>query len=443
MKLSNYNHFYNMEDDILAYNARTNAMAVLENEDFNKLNGILKGNVCDASKLIDELTYGGFLIEDYVDELDLIRHDMYANRFSTSQLNLTIAPTSDCNFRCPYCYEKDVLHTQRMSDEVANRIVEFVKTKSTSIDQFNVTWYGGEPLLEFERIIDLSNKFMDICEKNSVKYSAGIVTNGYLLTENRLKKLIECKVSSVQITLDGVKESHDQRRYLINHGGTFDRIIANLVSLEKIAKELTNFPKISVRMNIDRNNKKEAFELLEFIANSSLGTYIVPYVANIYLPSDVNHEVTLTESEYIQLKQDFTQKSKSLGFKVDYLAFYPRRITSTCCCDRFDSAVIDAKGNMFKCWEEIGEEEACVGQIGSEETYNLPQLYYNYLLYDPTTIEGCRECKILPVCMGGGCPLRRVRDKRKNCKFQIDEFNINMQKSALSFGKKISEEVYI
>lgn len=441
MKQSNYNYFYYIDDGILAYNARTNAMAVLEMDDFEHLKQILQGNLSSKQELVDELRYGGFIIEDNINEIEIIRHDMYASRFTTSQLTLTIAPTSDCNFRCPYCYEKDVLHLQSMTNEVADKIVDFVKVKSLGIEHFNVTWYGGEPLLEFDRIVDLSKRFIEICENNLVKYNATMVTNGYLLTKERLRKLIDYKVSSIQITLDGDRETHDKRRYLKNHTATFDKIISNLLSFESLSKELKNFPRISIRMNIDRENKKEAFQLLNFIANSPLGKYVVPYVAAVYIPSDSTYEKTLKNNEYYEFRNEFNEESKRLGFQIDNLVYYPRRITSNCCCDRSDSMVIDAEGNMYKCWEEIGNKEVCIGKIDSKEIYHMPKIYYDYLLFDPTMDEKCSKCRILPVCMGGGCPSKRRRDKRQDCEIQLNEFNRSIQKSAFTFGKNIIQKI--
>ena len=44
-------------------------------------------------------------------------------------------------------------------------------------------------------------------------------------------RLIDLDITSIQITLDGTKEYHDQTRYLIGKKPTFDTIIKNLVSL--------------------------------------------------------------------------------------------------------------------------------------------------------------------------------------------------------------------
>lgn len=443
MKKSNYNFFYKIEDGILAYNARTNTMAVVEKEKNEELKKIFAGEESEDTKFINELMYGGFLIEDYVDELQGIRHDMYAARFSNNELALTIAPTSDCNFRCPYCYEKDVLHLQSMTDETADKLVRFVEEKAGSIGRLDVTWYGGEPLLEYQRVRELSERFMKICEEHEVLYNAGIVTNGYLLTEERLKNLIKHKVTSIQITLDGTKETHDSRRYLKNHSGTFDKIISNLLSFEELAKSEKKFPHLSVRMNVDRANEKEVFELLDFINKSPLRSYVVPYVAAVYDEKDTEHINILTDSEYGKLKGEFLKKFEEKGFQVDYQAYYPQRITSNCGCDRMDAMVVDAHGNLYKCWEEIGNQKACIGQIGVDETYNLPKRYYDYFLFDPTLQEECKKCDILPVCMGGGCPIRRERDNRKECGYQRELFENGIRNSAEKFGKKIIKKLAI
>ncbi len=441
MKQSQYNYLYSTADGFLAFNARTDALAYLSEDEMCDFRKIIAEEEQGNIDLINELKVGGFLVENHVNELEIIRHDMYAARFATSQLTLTIAPTMDCNFRCPYCYEKDVLQLKSMSDEVANKIVDYVRNRAKGLTNFHVSWYGGEPLLEYNRILELSKKFIKICEENNVEYSSSMVTNGYLLTEERLRQLIEYKVSMIQITLDGVKASHDTRRVLKNHGATFDKILSNLYSFENIVKEHKEFQPIAVRMNVDRSNKKEAFELLELLSKRPLGGYVIPYVAGVYLPSDTNYEHTLSNSEYSVLRSEFNDECKRLGFDVNYLADYPQRINSSCCCDRLDTAVIDAEGNLYKCWEEIGDKGACVGEIGVEDTYNLPGSYYNYLLFDPTNSDKCKNCKILPVCMGGGCPIRRDRDKRSDCNYFINEFQKRIRRSSLAFGKEIREEI--
>lgn len=75
-----------------------------------------------------------------------------ASRYATKVLNLTIAPTSNCNFRCPYCYERNSLNEKRMNDTTANDILKMIEDRIPHLEAIDLTWYGGEPLLELERI---------------------------------------------------------------------------------------------------------------------------------------------------------------------------------------------------------------------------------------------------------------------------------------------------
>ena len=155
MKESKYNFSFRDGESVILYNARTNALATLNSGDYK----CLKLCVSDKTFQMDEdlkesLVYGGYLIDDDMNELDFIKHGILASRFSSKVMNLTIAPTSNCNFRCPYCYEKEVLRSGKMEDSTAEYIIEFIKENIGHLDSLNITWYGGESLLELDRIIN-------------------------------------------------------------------------------------------------------------------------------------------------------------------------------------------------------------------------------------------------------------------------------------------------
>ena len=135
-----------------------------------------------------------------------------------------------------------------MDEKVEKEIVDLLLKNSKTINNFSVTWYGGEPLLAMDVIERLSKEFIEICDKNEIYYSASIITNGYLLTPAIAKKLIDLKIEFMQITIDGSKETHDKRRILANGKGTFDKIISNL-------KECSlNMPNTALRINTDKKN---------------------------------------------------------------------------------------------------------------------------------------------------------------------------------------------
>ena len=269
MKVSNYNFFIKRgtgNKDYIAYNSRTNALALVSEEQFEAVKNFENtGKMIEDTDFLEELKIGGFVINTEINELEQIKFKMLRQRFRTDVLSLIIAPTSDCNFRCIYCYEKDSIKHPPMSLEVQDSIVDFVKQKSKTIKRLRVTWYGGEPMLCFEIIKKLSFEMIEICRENNIDYAAGIVTNGYFLTPENCKEFIDLKIMSMQITLDGDKEYHDSRRILKDGRGSFDKIIHNLQTIKGILPY-----KISIRINVDRENEKAIAHFLELLKKEEI-----------------------------------------------------------------------------------------------------------------------------------------------------------------------------
>lgn len=426
MKESIYNKFFNKDEVILAYNARTNALAEICVEDY-QIFLKWKENKIDQlpENLESELLYGGFVVPKEINEEDLIKNSIMASRYSTKCLNLTIAPTSNCNFRCPYCYEKDVLKVQRMSDITANNILKMIKDRIKHLETVNITWYGGEPLLELDRILSLSQQIIKICEENNTEYYASMVTNGYFLTCECLERLIEVKVKNIQITLDGTQEYHDNRRYRVGKKPTFGRIIQNLKSLKKI-EDSSGFPVIGIRMNVDKNNFKSLYELDKYLLDEGIQNYATFYIAAVFDPNDYSHEYTYTPEEFSVINKEF-QKKKKINSLNDY---YPNLAGNHCMCDSLYGYVIDSDGGIYKCWEEMGKDNCKVGIISEYQKISYNPRYYSYLLSDILKKQRCLNCPVLPICMGGGCPERIIQHNyQPDCKSMISSIYENIEKS--------------
>lgn len=67
--------------------------------------------------------------------------------FNPQTLSLVVAPTSGCNFACPYCFE-GVKETKFMDDETISWLIKFINDYKQA-ENIHITWYGGEPLMAF------------------------------------------------------------------------------------------------------------------------------------------------------------------------------------------------------------------------------------------------------------------------------------------------------
>lgn len=407
MKESKFNLFYMVENDkqkILAYNSRSNLLAIMDIEEFeNFKNCSITNKYNDLDDVfLNELKRGYFLIDDSVNELEILRYNQQSARYNSTCLGLTIAPTLGCNFNCIYCYEKEHDNFKIMNAETQEALLKFIADQCNTINRLYITWYGGEPLMAFDLIKEFSHKIIKLCNEYNVEYSSCIVTNGYLLSKDIAKEFKDIFIKNVQITLDGPEDIHNKRRFLKNGQGTFEKIINNLKNA------IEYIPNISLRINIDKKNYKRIYEIIDLLIENNLQS-IYPYLGYVEPTNEIyDKDNCLTIQEFSSIEFEFSNKIYSI-FKNTR---YPKLVFNNCCADSLNSLVIDPEGNLYKCWSDIGISEYCIGNLFKNLSNKLK--IYEYALYDPTMDKKCMECRILPICMGG-CPRRRIDNFVSRC----------------------------
>ncbi len=101
-----------------------------------------------------------------------------------------IIPIRRCNLSCAYCNEYDDHSAPLATDTVLERIDHLGRLGTTII-----TLSGGEPLLH----PDLDQIIARIRRNGAV---AGLITNGYLLTADRIERLNRAGLDHMQISID-------------------------------------------------------------------------------------------------------------------------------------------------------------------------------------------------------------------------------------------------
>lgn len=181
LKFSRYNQKVELSGKLFLYNALTGGYASVDEEyrdnfdkcDFKKLDS-MKELAELPNAIINQLMEGGFIIPKNFDEFNVIKSMHYRGRFGANKaLTMTLIPTMNCNFRCPYCYEKDKKYpVKKMTTEVMDAIIKYVESRIDSVDHIFVTWYGGEPLLGLHEIRIMQNKLIELAsQKDSARMS--------------------------------------------------------------------------------------------------------------------------------------------------------------------------------------------------------------------------------------------------------------------------------
>jgi len=413
VKSSIFNVIKDDEDGMFIYNTFSSGILKLDNIYRDKFNEIVDNNfeeIEESKDLFENLIKGNMIIEDNIDEISAVKTMESINRFSTSSYSLTIAPTMKCNFRCPYCYEKSETN-ETMNSKTVDKIKEFFNDTKKNRNHLFISWYGGEPLIAWDIIEELS---IEAVELFGDKYRSDIVTNGYLLTEEKISRFKQLHINHMQITIDGPPEVHNKLRRLPNGEDTFFVILNNIKMSLKINPDLN----VVIRVNTDKENIESVDKILDYFDEYDLKGKIQIYLAPI---ENINNSCQETNcfnaNEFAKHEMDYISRNLNRGYTFVNI---PKYMGSVCAAISSNSLLINSNGDLYKCWDDVGISDLKVGDIFSGMQLNTNMT--DWLTYDFLDSE-CSKCSFLPICMGG-CPHKRMNQNIKRCtslKYRVDE----------------------
>lgn len=393
MEYSQYNILFNSsKNEYLIYNSLSNGFLQLDKELYSKLLLIKKGNKNTTDELpqdiIDELIANKILTESKLDDYYEIKLSRHLARYQKKHLSLTIAPTLNCNFRCTYCFEEGFVK-KTIDQETIDNIIDLIKDSDAKT--LSVTWYGGEPLLSFKSIKSITERI----KKLQVKYFASIITNGYLLTPEKVNLFEDLKIIDIQLTLDGDKHIHDNRRPFVDGSGTFSTIIKNI---DYLHEKFTG--KIKIRVNIDEFNKNHYGLFYKKMKDRFPKAYIYPgFVTKDFDSCNSVGDCSFSHTEKAKFKIYNHKKHKIFNGDI-----FPSNANRECMARCVNSFLIDPFGRIYKCWEHIGKEKFVIGNINNKGNGLKSGILTRYLTSaDPFENLTCQNCNLLPIC-SGGCP---------------------------------------
>jgi uncharacterized protein len=396
MKESNYNVWVEHDESWYVFNGVSGALLCLSQEEYSSFRQYMAGDeeVACSVELLEKLAYGRVFIPDSADEVAFLEDRYKTSRGETDNFTLTIVTSLGCNFDCPYCFEAK--HASIIDAQVERYILDILDAQLPHIQTFNVTWFGGEPLVGKKPLLRLSDAFIDRCAQFKVQYSANILTNGYLLDENTCIELRDRQVIAAQIGLDGPPSIHNQLRPLAGGQGSFWRIVENIHNAIK-------YMDVCIRVNIDKGNIGAAEELMQILANESLAGKVTLYPGQIIRPGDEAGSPFKPYAGSCFSKPGFAQAELEFGLLAQRYGFskpsLPKPSGAPCTAVRANELVVGSAGELYKCWNSVGHTMEVIGHI---RDYGNPNgRLQKWLKYDPFQNSECQTCIALPVCMGG------------------------------------------
>ena len=304
--------------------------------------------------------------------------------------------TSRCNARCEHCGSScgDFIPKDEMTYEEIISVMDDVAEHYNPRDvMFFFT--GGEPLVrkDFFKLTDYANK---------LGFCWGVTTNGILIDEKAVEKMVETNMFSVSVSIDGIKETHESFRKV---PGSFDKILKGI----KLMQESGAIPEIQVTTCVNKKNIGELEEIYQLMREIGITNWRIITVDPIGRAKD-NDELLLSADEFKKVFHFmFEKRIENPDMKIMYGCghFFGNVIntmmigTFYTCFTGYWVASILSNGDIFGCPDIERLPELIEGNIRKDKFSDVWENgFKRYRKIDRTCNSKCKKCPDWKICTG-------------------------------------------
>lgn len=264
-------------------------------------------------------------------------------------MNYAVWVTTKCNLCCTYCYEGSTKPQLVLKRDMADQIIQYIidKERVKSDKEFDVTYHGGEPLLEFDVI-----KYISLSLKNGLpdkKIYFSFTTNATVLN-NEMLDFISKYNFDISISIDGKKQTHDLYRKYENGKGSYDTVIKNSALI------LKRFPQARARMTYSEKTVSDLAENIYSLISNGF---------KIIVPVQDFHAQEWSE-KHLQILKEQIKKAKTFVDLYGVSIGVCEALDLTCrkvCNGGKNSINIFPNGKIYPCMLAAGIQEFEIGDV--------------------------------------------------------------------------------
>ncbi len=424
-KQSQYNIVVSQDENYtVIYNSYSGGIVKLENDVYMAL---IKEEF-EKIKYFEELKKREFIVDVSINEFNkvnsLIRQK--SDNYLPETVTYVIAPTLNCNLSCVYCFQKNIDVAKKcntMSPFTMNKAVEFIlksNLENQNLKSINIRWFGGEPMLCYDKILDFSNMLKTKLKDTKIKLNASMTTNGTLLNEAKIMTLASvANLTRIQITVDGSEKIYCEKKQ--TNIATFNKVLENILISTKYLKTV-------VRFNVDKTN----FEDIKRISNllyekCENKENLKAHFAQLRNYNGDCDECFYADNEFNEAKNEFYQNLHDYGYISQQPNIEPPKFSLKPFCGlKFvRNFVIDPLGNLYKCEHYLGDATKIVGDVEGGIYYN--EEYLNFVK-DKKPSE-CSKCNLFPFCNYATCMVMQSLIGEDSCKYYDAQLKVIKDKT--------------
>lgn len=285
-------------------------------------------------------------------------------------------------------------------------------------------------MVNFEVLVYIAEMFNTLRETESCvkNVELSMVTNGLLLTKERILKLKELGVS-IAISVDGFTEEANSMRVDVSGKPVFSRILNVLDE----CKELDVNVALSVTLSEETiKNTDDILKLVDKYGIQSFGFNIMMSSDSFVLPESYNEKAAqFIIDEFVELRKRGIYEDRMMrklkAFSKSQVYF------SDCAATAGGQVVIAPNGQVGICHGCLHDKKYFVSNVDDKEFNAIKdENYIEWSQLSPVNHDECLGCPALGIC-GGGCPINAMYLKPGNTIHSIDERFCVHSKKTLEF----------
>jgi uncharacterized protein len=331
---------------------------------------------------------------------DPLPYDLLAD-LHVKALCLNIAHA--CNMKCRYCFASQGdfgLKPSLMSLSIGQRSLDFLFEHSGPVQNLEVDFFGGEPLLNADIVRQLVLYGRKKAFESGKMINFTLTTNAILLNDDMIDFIIDHNLSVI-MSLDGRPETNDRHRIFNDGEGTYHSILPQMQKL--VARHPVSY---YVRGTFTRLNPDFSLDLRHLV---DLGFDCISLEPAAGAQNDFSikeSDLEMVLAEYDNLTDLLCQYYQS-GKPVNFFHFNLDLQKGPCLAKRTSGCgagveylVVTPEGDVYPCHQFVGETDFKMGNIQNAELdlFIRDRFEHNRL----TDKEECQRCWARNFC-GGGC----------------------------------------
>jgi uncharacterized protein len=238
----------------------------------------------------------------------------------------------------------------------------------------------------------ISCGFLDFCKARGVEYSALMLTNATLIDDDAARLIAQSGISKAMITVEGTHDLQNTRRPLVDGRDSYEAVKCGIAALQSAGVE------VCVTANLDKVSIKRFDELREEF-RQEFGLEVGPLKLNDYNASFGCGKFCAPDFDlYTHAEYPFVLHNMQVrdGLDAQTICAILAPTDHFCSGQKNTYLVIDSLGDVYDCDGYLGVPSHKMFSIFDDVQDQIWEVITN----DPFTEAKCRECEILPLCLG-------------------------------------------